>query len=185
MNGIIIPFAAFVISIGIFFTYVQPTWNGPIAKAKQLIAADDQALVASKQYITQQNQLASARDAIDPANLAALSAFLPSSVDNVGLIIDLNALATRSGLSVSNIDVVNGSELKSNTDKGVQIAAAKDPIGSVTLTFAAVGSFTAFNSFLSGVEKSARLLDVQDLTVRGSDTGVYSYQMTLRLYWLR
>jgi hypothetical protein len=40
-------------------------------------------------------------------------------------------------------------------------------------------------TFLTGIEKSARLLDVQDILVTGSDTGVYTYQMTMRLYWLR
>jgi hypothetical protein len=51
---------------------------------------------------------------------------------------------------------------------------------------AASGSFSALQAFLHGVEQSARLLDLRSLTVQGSDTGgVYKYQMTIRLYWLR
>ena len=38
---------------------------------------------------------------------------------------------------------------------------------------------------MAGIEKSLRLLDVQDLVVKGSDTGVYTYQMHIRFYWLR
>ena len=64
---------------------------------KNSIASDNKALAAAITYATQQNELAAARNAIDPADLNRLVAFLPSSVDNVGLILDLNALAARSG----------------------------------------------------------------------------------------
>ncbi|MDE1945515.1 MAG: hypothetical protein KGI03_04585, partial [Patescibacteria group bacterium] len=59
------------------------------------------------------------------------------------------------------------------------------PVGSVDLTLAAKGTYGAMVSFLKGVELSERLLDVTDLTVTGSDSGLYTYQMTIRIYWLR
>ncbi len=184
MNSRILPSIATLIAIGIFFAYVNPTWNGSIASLKADIAFDDEALAAAKQYSAQQNQLAASRDAIDPANLAAVSILLPDSVDNVGLILDLNALAARSGLSVASIDVVTGDSTARSQSSGA-LPATADLVGSVDLSLSAVGTFTALQTFLVGVEKSARLLDVRDLVVRGSNTGVYDYQMTLRLYWLR
>lgn len=184
---------AFAAALAIFFLYVNPSWTGSIAKAKNAIAADNQALLAAQQYSAQQNQLAAARDAIDPANLKALSTFLPDSVDNVGLILDLNALAARSGLSVSNIDVVTHSSASSASTgsnasamvPGTLPAGNPNPVNSVDLSLSAVSTFSAFQDFLIGIEKSARLLDISDLVVKGSDTGVYTYQMTVRLYWLR
>ena len=178
MNNRIIPSFAIIIAVAIFFVYVNPAWNGSIAATRAAITADDQALVSAQQYVAQQNQLAAARDAIDPANLKALNIFLPSSVDNVGLILDLNALAAHSGISLANIDVVTNS---ANTAK----TGASNPVGSVDLSLAATGSFAALQTFLKGVEHSARILDIHDLTVNGSDTGVYTYQIKLSLYWLR
>lgn len=186
MNNRILPALALIIAIGIFFAYVNPAWTGSIAAAKASIASDDQALATAQQFAAQQNQLATARDAIDPANQKALSTFLPSSVDNVGLILDMNALASRSGLSIANVDVVtdaSGSATAQNA--GALTANAVSPVGSVNLSLSATGTFTALRTFLVGIEKSARLLDVHDLVVKGSDTGVYTYQMTLSLYWLR
>ena len=52
-------------------------------------------------------------------------------------------------------------------------------------TLSAVGTYPSLKSFLAGVERSARLLDVQSLSVKGSETGVYTYEIKLRLYWLR
>ena len=64
-------------------------------------------------------------------------------------------------------------------------AALQGSIGSVDLTLTATGTYKAFRTFLSGIERSARMLDVIRVSVRGSDTGVYAYSMTIRLYWLR
>lgn len=188
MNDRILPLFALMVAIGIFFVYVNPTWSGSIAAAKAAIASDNQALAAARIYANQQNELAAARNAIDPADLARLATFLPNSVDNVGLILNLNALAARSGLSLSNIDVAKNSASTGSTNAntaGTLSVAAASPVGLVDISLSAVGTYTALKTFLDGVEKSERLLDVQDLVIRGSDTGVYTYQIKLRLYWLR
>lgn len=181
----ILPILSFILAIVIFFGYVSPTWSGTIAETRAAIAHNERALAAASQYSEQQNQLASARDAIDPTGLMRLMTFLPDSVDNVGLILDLNALAARSGLQLSKIDVAPTSAPATTSTGAQQGAAPKGPMSSVDLTLSAVGSYSALQKFLQGVERSARLLDVRELNVKGSETGVYTYQMKLRLYWLR
>lgn len=192
MTGRLLPFIALVLAIGIFFGYINPTWTGPVAATKLAISNDTDALNAAQQYTQRENQLAAKRDSIDPANLTRLSTLIPDAVDDVGLILDINALAARSGMLLSNIDVASsatgasGSTASSDTSSGgVPGGAATNPIGSVDLSLSAVGTYAAMQTFLTGIEKSARLLDVQDILVTGSDTGVYTYQMTMRLYWLR
>lgn len=182
MNNNILPIFALIVSAGIFFGYINPTWTVDIATTKSVIASDKEALTAAKEYVAKQNELASARNAIDPVNLESIEAFLPDSVDNVGLILNLNALAARSGLSLSNIDVMTGAT-KTNSSGTAPVSGAS-PISSVDLSLSAVGTYSALQAFLTGVENSKRLLDVRDIVVKGSDTGVYRYQMTLRLYWL-
>lgn len=196
MNSRVLPFLSLMLSIGIFFAYVNPVWSGPIKNAKIAIANNEQALKAADDYKKKENQLASARSAIDKENLDRLSTFLPDSVDNVRLILDINALAARSGLSLANIDVAKNDSGNVSTDvktsmpagstlTGTQSTVLANPVGSVDLTLSAVGTYSALHSFLAGIEKSARLLDVRDIVVKGSDTGVYNYKMTIRLYWLR
>lgn len=187
MNSRILPSVALLIAVGIFFVYVNPTWTGSIAATNAAIAYDDQALVAADKYKAKENALASASALIDQESLTRLSIFLPDSVDNVRLILDINALAARSGLSLSNINVVKNDPSSSQgaASAGAIQSARSSPVGSVDLSLSAVGTYTALHTFLTGVEKSARLLDIKDITVKGSDTGVYTYQMSLRLYWLR
>lgn len=185
MNSRILPAVALLVAAGIFLGYVRPTWNGPVAQAKAAIELNNQALEAAREYASEQSSLTAARAAIDPANLNRLEAFLPDSVDNVGLVLDLNALAARSGLSLANIDVITDEKSGAATEQGGLPAEREHPIGSVSMSLSALGTFSALQTFLAGVERSARLLDVRDLVVKGSDTGVYSYQMEIHLYWLR
>lgn len=184
MNSRILPLLALLVAAVIFFMYVNPTWSGPIATARVSIASDNEALAAASQYAEQQNDLATARNAISLTDLSRLSTFLPDSVDNVGLILDINALAAHSGLSLSNIDVTTDVS-NSSGSSGALPGAGMNPVGSIDLSLSAVGTYAALQNFLQGVERSRRLLDVRELSVRGSDTGVYNYQMSLRLYWLR
>jgi len=187
MNSRILPTLALAAALGIFFLYVSPTWSGPISKMRTAIASDDRALAAATIYAKQQNQLATARNAIDPSDLARLATFLPASVDNVGLMLDLDALAARSGLSLSDVDVIMDPSFSrsESSDANVLSAAGRDPVGSVDLSLSAVGTYAALKTFLVGVEKSQRLIDVRELSLKGSDTGVYNYRMRLRFYWLR
>lgn len=185
MNSRVLPLLALMFSVAVFFAYIHPTWTGSIAATKAAIASDDQALASARAYVAQQDALMAARNAIDPADLARLQTFLPNSVDNVGMILDLNALAARSGLSLSNIDVSDNSAATSNTGSTSAVPVSLNPVNSVDLSLNAAGTYIGFENFLTAVEKSQRLLDVRDLLVQGSDTGVYSYDMTLRLYWLR
>jgi len=184
MNSHILPTFALMISVGIFFAYISPTWSGPVAASKAAIESNLKALDAAKKYTEKENELAAARDNIDPENLARLSTFLPDSVDNVGLILDINALAARSGLSLSNINAVKNNYGGAASDGALPVAQTS-PVGSVDLSLSAIGTYKALQAFLVGIEKSARLLDVQDILVRSSDTGVYNYEMVVRLYWLR
>lgn len=180
----LIAIIAFGVAIGIFFGYVNPTWTGTIAATQAAIQQDNDALAAANEFNAKQNELASARNAIDPTNLTRLEDFLPDSVANVGLILDLNALAARSGISLSSIDVAQADTSASGNNSALP-AAGESPVGSIDLQLSAIGTYASLHAFLEGIERSVRLLDVTDLTVKGSDTGVYTYNMTMRLYWLR
>ncbi len=182
MNNRPVALIALLMALGIFFGYINPTWNGTIADANAAIATDDQALLAANQYTARQNALVAARAAINPTDLSHLMTFLPDSANNVGVILDLNALAARSGFSLSDVDVAVAAASAAPSGAG---GNAVSPVSSIDLSINAVGTYTAFHKFIDGIERSQRLLDVRSLTIKGSDSGIYTYQMVLRLYWLR
>lgn len=205
----IVPILLVIGAIGLFIGYTQPTYGGSVTALKDEISTLDSALKAAEQFKLKEAQLAQQRNAISSEQLARLESFLPDSVDNVQLIVDLNSLAARSGVQLSEFNIVGG-ETDSDTASSARTSAApltaagptatpgamapqsstlalksSESTESLELSVSATGSYAAFRTFLTGVEQSLRPLDVIELSVQDSDTGVYTYDITFRLYWLR
>jgi hypothetical protein len=187
----LVPACALIISVAMFLLYVRPTYNGPIQETKTKIDSYTAALAAADRFSQKEAELTQAKANISPDSLARLNAFLPDGVDNVQLILDLDALAARSGVTLSNFDIKNQDGSDSATTDATAVPGqlgpgltSNTPVDSLDLTLSATGSYPAFRSFLSGVEQSLRPLDVVNLSVSESATGIYKYDMTIRIYWL-
>ena len=205
----LIPFLAIVFAIALFLLYIRPTYSGTVHDTRQQIASYDQALAAADRFQAKEAELTQARAQIPAESLARLSEFLPDGVNNVQLILDMDALAARSGVTLSDFQT-QGDDSSSDTEQPQQATAPVDPsmgagvpgamgdpsmgtgaltssspIDSLTLTFQAAGTYSAFRTFLAGMENSLRPLDVTDLNVTRSETGVYTYTVSVRIYWLR
>ena len=174
-----LPAALLLIAIGIFLGYVRPTYAGPIAALRMQVAQYNAAHDAADKYNTREAELAADRNKLSPDALTRLTTFLPDGVDNVRMILDLTALAARSGVGLSGFTISGGGQ---SSDSGLQNNSLVD---SVDLSVTATGTYSAFRTFLTGIETSLRPMDVMDLKVKASATGVYTYAMTLRIYWLR
>lgn len=198
----IIPLLLVIGAIGLFMGYTQPTYGNSVTVLKEEIRSFETALSAAEQFKLKEAQLTQQRAALSQEQLDRLEAFLPDSVDNVQLIVDLNSLAARSGVQLSQFDIAEvGDDARAETSAGQPAAGAttaplaptsaplalqsSEPIEALELSVSATGSYAAFRTFLEGVEQSLRPLDVVELSVQDSETGVYTYDVTFRLYWLR
>jgi hypothetical protein len=186
----ILPILFILIAIGLFFFYIEPTWNGPIAQAKQQVASYDSALAAASTFTQKENQLLAEQNSIPAASLSRLETYLPDGVNNVQLILDLNSLAQKSGVSLANFDVENNAAQQEAGAGGATTPAvgglpqSTSAVNSLTLSVSATGTYQAFRTFLAASEQSLRQMDVTSLQVSNSSTGVYTYTITYRIYWL-
>ena len=57
--------------------------------------------------------------------------------------------------------------------------------GTLSFSFSTTMSYTDFIRFLKDVESSLKMLDVSSITFSPSDTGSYTYSVTLKAYWLK
>lgn len=187
----LVPLLMIIGAIALFFGYTNPTYNGAIANLQSEIESLDQALEAAEAFKEREAELARQVASLPQEDLTRLQTFLPDSVDNVQLIVDLNELANRSGVELSDFEITGGAEGAEAGGDALteeEIAAAYDTgevTGSLQLSTSATGSYAAFRTFLEGIETSLRPLDVVELGVQDSETGVYTYTMTLSLYWLQ
>lgn len=174
-------------TIGLFVGYVHPTYTGAIQAVSADIQSYDAALAAADRFKAKELQLTGEKNSLPAAELERLESFLPDSVDNVQLILDLNSLAARSGVQLSDFDTTEtgGDDSKAVGGSSALTAKASAPYDTLELSVSAVGSYAAFRTFIAGVEQSLRPLDVVEMSLKDSQTGVYTYDVTFRLYWLR
>ena len=183
MTSRIIPVIIILIALGLFFGYINPVYTGRIAELKSEIESYDAALAAAKRFTEKESALLIERESLNEGDLERLQAFLPDGVNNVELILDLNALADRSGLQLSNFDVTRESDSERTRD-GLSLTS-EGPVDSLDLSVSAVGTYASFKAFSQALEWSLRPMDLVEVSIQDSPSGVYRYTMTYRIYWLR
>lgn len=184
MTSRLVPIVLILVAVGLFFGYISPTYSENIQALRAEIRGYDAALAAAEAYADKESQIAAERASLPLDGLARLESFLPDGVDNVQLIVDLDALASRSGVTLSDFDVASpdASEEEGN---GALALETDSPTEALDIGVTAIGNYASFKTFLAGVERSLRPLDLVALSLEDSETGVYTYDMTFRIYWLR
>ncbi len=188
-------------SVGVFITLIIPRYD--VIKTEQADIATYNANLATA------NQLQQSRDAliaqynnIPKADLDNIKTLLPDSVDNIRLIIQLDALATKNGLSsLRQVDYNPAQAATSATATTANAPTAATttadptvsqlPYGEFVISFTTSGQYSNFLSFLSDLEQNLRLVDVTDIEFTPSTSGPQtaasglSYKVTLKTYWLK
>ena len=193
---------SFVLAAGIFFFYAKPAYTGPgttvnpsVTDMKAQIVQYDDALQKVAQLQQLKAKLLAKYNSFNPDDINRLQTLLPDHVDNIGLILELDSLASRYGMTLENVDV--------NSDSQAAAASAPAKIGSnttigqnqkydsLTLHFSTFGTYDKFNSLLQDLEASLRIVDLSSLKFSAQQTSssngqpTYNYDITIRTYWLK
>lgn len=184
--NLITPIILIAISIGTFFMYINPNYQGDnlggdVRSIKSLQAEDEQyqtALNNTEEINMKRQDLVDKQGQISPTDLAKLELLMPDSVDNVSLVVNINQIAQNHGLVLKNIKL--DPVIKSDTNQ-----SQNTKTGTLGLSFSVSTSYNNFYAFLSDLENSLRLVDITDLSITGNDTGVYDFSLSLKTYWLK
>ncbi|HEY4501948.1 MAG TPA: type 4a pilus biogenesis protein PilO [Candidatus Paceibacterota bacterium] len=179
---LLLPLILVIAAIGLFVLYTSPTYQGLKGLQAQVAAYDD-ALNKSKELKGLRDKLASARNAFSPQDEQKLVRLLPDQVDNIRLIIDINNIASRRSLALSNtaLGQVSNTSAEQST---LSVGPSGDPLGSVSLGFSVVAGYEEFLAFLQDIEHSLRILDIEKLSFGGEQANKYTFNIQLRTYWL-
>lgn len=179
----------FVAAGGIFFFYTKPAY-ATVGELQAQIAQYQEALDKAAQLQALKQKLMDRYNAFNPTDVSRLQTMLPDHVDNIGLILELDNLASRYGMALENVDV-SALQSDNNQQSVVEtIGVSSQKYDSLTIHFATYGTYDNFRAFLRDLESSLRIVDLQLLTLSaqttpGSSELAYGYQMTIKTYWLK
>lgn len=196
------PIMLIIISIGIFFFYVDPEYK----KVKELqdeIKANKEVLVVANNLKLKKDELNAKFNQISQLEKENLEKLLPDTVDNVRLIIDINSIANSSSVVIRDINIqsnesnISGDAKKTvsqssnfnaiKEEEGIIKYVDTSKIGVLTFSFSVSAKYEVFLDFLKQLEESLRLIDIRNIEVsRGSENNAfYDYKVTFDTYWLK
>ncbi len=143
----------------------------------------DDALNKSQELRRVRDQLLSKFNTFSTEDKEKLLSMLPDNVDNIRLVIDINNVAARHNLAIKNLQIGETISGKS-TRNSAAVGASGSKVGSVDLGFTVSSDYEGFLSFLSDLEHSLRLIDVEKIGFSVSTTNVNDYNLSIRTYWL-
>lgn len=220
----ITPIILILASVGMFFGYINPTYTGMTGATemsdksiKELQSEENDykdALNKTAEIERVRTGLSDQYKKINPSDQTRIEKLLPDHIDSVRLIIDINNIAQKYGMSLTNI-ILTASGLLPIAPK-VNAAASTPPSGSapsastfvgpddrqydsIKLGFTVTGTYDNFVQFLKMIEESLRVVDVTSIAFSGAKTGspvltqgsaapasnLYTYTMTIRTYYLK
>lgn len=183
MMRLLLPLILAGAAIGLFVLWTNPAYQATKA-LKEQVGSYDEALDKSQELRAVRDQLLAKRNTFPTQAVEKLERMLPDNVDNIRLIIDINNIAARHNLSLSNVALGTVGDAASERSAAA-VGASGDRIGSVTVGFAVSASYEDLLAFLADVEHSLRIVDVEALSFGTTGEGLPNYGFTIRTYWLQ
>lgn len=190
MNKRIIIILELVVIIGLYFWYIQPTYSGPIQTINTNIASEHADEIAIQRYVQHKTQLIQKQNNIPVADLSRLSSMLPTSNNTMHFLLNLNALALRSGFIINKFNIDN-----QNNNQQSNIIQKKQKIyRTFVIGISGKGTYASFRQLLDGLERNLRLIDVTYISIKNDNitaisninkhTTLYNYSFILQIYWI-
>lgn len=190
MNSLLTPILLIVLSVSLYFTFTDNQY----AKVKELQAEQEEYEVAidnSKKLLAKRDELLAQYNSFSQQDLQKLERLVPDSIDNVRLVIDINGITSRYGAAIQNLklNTVKAGEVEEQPPVGpdgnpIASGDAK-PYNSATISFSLSTTYETFIKILKEMETSLRILDIASVKFNASESEPYSYDVTIRTYWMK
>jgi Tfp pilus assembly protein PilO len=179
----IFPLLLVLSAIGLFMLYTNVTYQGSKDLQTQ-VSSYNEALDRSQELRKVRDELLARRNTFATDDIQKLQRMLPDNVDNIRLIIEINNIASNHNLLLQNVELGELSDSRA-ARTAFSVGSSGDPIGSVDVSFSVATSYDNFLSFLSDLERSLRIVDVQKIEFSADSVGkATQYNLTIRTYWL-
>lgn len=163
--------AAIVFLLG-WFLVLQPARARFVADSLSLRSMEEEGAKLREQNATF-DRLQKAMKNVRPEELAKIDRIVPSGRDVPHLILELEALASETGILLKDVALQEG---KGDSDKSLPKGVKSIDLV-VTVTG---GDYATLKRFLEAVEKSGRILDVRNFTF---SRGLQSYTINVQAYY--
>ncbi|HYF12995.1 MAG TPA: type 4a pilus biogenesis protein PilO [Candidatus Paceibacterota bacterium] len=182
MRQFFFPLLIALTAVSLFVLYTNPTYQSAKALQEE-VRSYDAALDKSQELRKTRDQKIAAYNTFSAENKQRLERVLPDHVDSIHLIIDINSIAARHGLTLSNVELGDISD-RAVARNPLAVGSSGEAVGSLDINFAVVASYEDFLALMQDIEHSLRVMDVEHISFTAEERGLNSYDISIRTYWL-
>lgn len=202
----LLPLLFIVAAVALFIGFTNPVYIDVQDLSSQADSYNE-ALVNSKKLQTRRDELTQTYNSFAQSDIRALETMVPNSVDNIGLIQEVQRMGLELGIIVKNVNfdpeqvvLEDGAFEEGVTSTTTQSAQNRPQQGTgeintlydtFLLEFTIEGSYDDFVTFLSELEKNLRIVDISSINFtansidsKGNFSDVYDYTFTTKTYRL-
>jgi hypothetical protein len=128
-------------------------------------------------------ELINARNSFSANELERLEALAPASVDEIQLLVDIEALAESHDMLMGNITVDNAQNSVEGQAGGGE-ATSIEELAYVDISFGLIGTYEQFRAMLGDMEQSLFRLEVMSIDFAVGNSDLQQYEVTVRSYAL-
>lgn len=195
-----------IASLLLTFIYVSPTYNGITGsseitkKSVKELKAEKERYVAALQKVREieevRNGLLTKYNAIQGSDREKLIKMVPENIDSVRLIIDINNIASAYNFTLKDISINQAPTTPVRRDSSEVVPTTQKNYSYVTLSFNVTGAYNNLMAFMSDLERSLRIIDIEALKIdiienqsaptKGKTQGELNYKMsvTMKTYFM-
>lgn len=173
--------ALIVLALCIGYVFIYPSFGNISTLSNQKQKYEDSLQVVNN-IESKKQELLTEFNAIPEDERKNVETVLPSSLDFVKLISQIDAVAAKYGISINKI---TSTEVSSSIGDSIAVAEAPKSYQSSVIGFSFMAPYDKFNYFLSDLEKSLRILDVKTIKIGTQTDGTYTYDVAFETYWLK
>lgn len=195
-----------IIAAILFFTVDKPLYD-KIGLLKEDVDIYTKALDSTTKLQQTRDNLVNIYKSVKQEDKDRLEHFLPSSVNNIQLILEIEKIAGRYGMPIKDIEFQGESRInpEDNSESAKNTKTQTDeslPYGVFPLSFSVDGKYNDFVSFLKEVELNLRMVDVKGVsftvplerssatTIQRNDgvnknPDINTFEVNTDIYWLK
>lgn len=175
-------FAYFILAASVLYVFAYPAYQEISILSSEQDKYEDY-LAKAINVETQTKKLKAEFDNIKEADKQNINTVLPSSLNFVKLISDIDILASKGGIK---IDRITSREVDSSVGTSIADAQPDKIYKSAVIGFSFATTYDNFNKFMAELEKSLRILDIRSVKITGANAAnLYTYSVEFEVYWLK
>ena len=193
----IVPILAFLLAGVVFFAYIRPTFEG-IKVVQDEVKEYDVSIQRAAQLRQRVSDLTAQMDALSTTDLERLEAILPDDIDQVELLISLDAVVRARGMTFDGVGL-SGNRLATNVHDRFLAPADQKKKSSTSfdvfsVSFSTTGTYENFKRLIRDLEKSLVLMEVKSIAfssnAKSENPGqfvsdeIYTFSVTLETHSL-